>query len=85
MKKTIEIVPYCNGKEIFIASIDAKDGFDEWRFVKALTDREWSAVRNLRQHYFLTGMNREHKCRLISTQSYLSELVQLKYEAAHDN
>lgn len=30
-------------------------------------------------------MNREHKCRLISTQSYPSGLVQLKYEVAHDN
>ncbi len=29
-------------------------------------------------------MNREHKCRLISTQSYPSGLVQLKYEVAHD-
>ena len=30
-------------------------------------------------------MNREHKCRLISTQSYPSGLVQLKYEVAHDS
>ena len=29
-------------------------------------------------------MNQEHKCRLISTQSYPSGLVQLKYEVAHD-
>ena len=30
-------------------------------------------------------MNREHKCRLISTQSYPSGLVQLKYEVTDDN
>lgn len=47
-----DILQYCNGKEAFVASIDAKDGFDGWRIVKALTDREWSAVRNLRQQYF---------------------------------
>ncbi|MDP1881010.1 MAG: GNAT family N-acetyltransferase [Parachlamydiaceae bacterium] len=47
-----DILQYCNGKDAFVASIDAKDGFDGWRIVKALTDREWSAVRNLRQQYF---------------------------------
>ncbi len=30
-------------------------------------------------------MNREHKCRLISNQSYPSGLVQLKYEVSNDN
>lgn len=30
-------------------------------------------------------MKREHKCRLISTQSYPSGLVQLKYEVLHDS
>lgn len=30
-------------------------------------------------------MSREHKCRLLSTQSYPSGLVQLKYEIAHDD
>jgi GrpB-like predicted nucleotidyltransferase (UPF0157 family)/dihydrofolate reductase/GNAT superfamily N-acetyltransferase len=47
-----DILQYCNGKDAFVASIDAKNGFDGWRIVKALTDREWSAVRNLRQQYF---------------------------------
>ncbi len=47
-----DILRYCNGKDAFVASIDAKDGFDGWRMVQALTDREWSAVRNLRQQYF---------------------------------
>lgn len=43
---------YCNGKDAFVASIDAKDGYEGWRMVQALTDREWTAVRNLRQRYF---------------------------------
>lgn len=47
-----DILQYCNGKDAFVASIDIKDGFDGWRIVQALTDREWSAVRHLRQHYF---------------------------------
>lgn len=47
-----DILQYCNGKDAFVASVDAKDGFDGWRMVKALTDREWSAVRTLRQKYF---------------------------------
>ena len=47
-----DILQYCNGKDAFVASIDAKDGFDGWRIVKALTDREWDAVRRLRQNYF---------------------------------
>lgn len=47
-----DILQYCNGKDAFVASIDAKDGFDGWRMVQALTDREWNAVRDLRQKYF---------------------------------
>ena len=47
-----DILQYCNGKDPFVASIDAKDGFDGWRIVKALTDREWDAVRALRNRYF---------------------------------
>jgi len=47
-----DILQYCNGKDAFVANIDQKDGFDGWRMVKALTDREWIAVRTLRQKYF---------------------------------
>jgi GrpB-like predicted nucleotidyltransferase (UPF0157 family)/GNAT superfamily N-acetyltransferase len=47
-----DILQYCSGKDTFVATIDAKDGFDGWRVVQALTDREWSAVRNLRNQYF---------------------------------
>lgn len=46
------MLEYCNGKDAYVASIDAKDGYDGWRMVQALTDREWAAVRNLRQKYF---------------------------------
>ena len=47
-----DILQYCLGKDAFVASIDAKDGFDGWRMVQALTDREWAAVRSLRQANF---------------------------------
>ena len=47
-----DILQYCNGKDAFVASIDAKNGFDGWRIVKALTEREWEAVRLLRKNYF---------------------------------
>jgi GrpB-like predicted nucleotidyltransferase (UPF0157 family)/GNAT superfamily N-acetyltransferase len=47
-----DILNYCSGKDAFVASIDAKDGFDGWRIVQALTNREWAAVRTLRQQYF---------------------------------
>ncbi len=47
-----DILQYCNGKDAFVASIDTKDGFDGWRIVKALTDREWNAVRAFRNKYF---------------------------------
>lgn len=47
-----DILQYCNGKDTFVACIDAKDGFDGWRMVKALTDREWAAVRALRKKNF---------------------------------
>ena len=44
---------YCNGKDAFVASIDAKDGYEGWRMVQAVTDREWAKVRHLRnQHFF---------------------------------
>ncbi len=47
-----DILQYCNGKDAFVASIDAKDGYEGWRIVQALTDREWAAVRDLRQKCF---------------------------------
>ena len=47
-----DILQYCIGKDAFVASIDAKDGFDGWRIVKALTDREWEAVHFFRKQYF---------------------------------
>lgn len=47
-----DMMSYCLGKDDFIADIDNKTGFDGLRIVQALTDREWSAVRHLRQKYF---------------------------------
>ncbi len=47
-----DILQYCNGKDAFVASIDAKDGFDGWRIVQALTDREWAAVRRFTPKIF---------------------------------
>lgn len=47
-----DILQYCNGKDAFVANIDIRDGFEGWRMVQALTDREWLAVRDLRQKYF---------------------------------
>lgn len=52
VKTPQDMLYYCNGKADFIASIDAKDGYDGYRIVQALTNREWSIVRNLRQKYF---------------------------------
>lgn len=42
-----DILNYCLGKDAFVATIDAKDGYHGWRMVQALTEREWSAVRRL--------------------------------------
>lgn len=44
-----DILSYCNGKDAFVASIDDKDGYQGWRMVQALTDREWAAVSALHQ------------------------------------
>jgi GrpB-like predicted nucleotidyltransferase (UPF0157 family)/GNAT superfamily N-acetyltransferase len=53
-----DILQYCNGKDAFVANIDIKDGFDGWRMVKALTDREWATVRTLRQkNFFKTNVD----------------------------
>ena len=47
-----DILRYCIGKDAYVAEIDTKTGFDGLRIVKALTDREWEATRQLRQKYF---------------------------------
>lgn len=51
-----DILKYCNGKDAFVASIDTKNGFDGWRMVKALTDREWATVCTFRQKYFFKSL-----------------------------
>lgn len=52
LKYPHDILGYCMGKDEFVASIDAKTGFEGGRVVQALTDREWETVRLLRQKYF---------------------------------
>lgn len=52
-----DILSYTMAKEAFVASIDAKDGFQGYRMVQALTDREWENVRALRKQYFLGGVD----------------------------
>lgn len=47
-----DIQHYCDGKDAFVAKIDAQDGYEGWRMVKALTEREWAAVQSLRLQYF---------------------------------
>lgn len=42
-----DILQYCNGKDAFIASIDAKTGYSGYRMVQALTEREWAAIQRL--------------------------------------
>ena len=44
-----DILKYCSGKDAFVASIDTKDGYDGYRCVQALTDREWKTVHSLRK------------------------------------
>lgn len=43
---------YCLGKEDFVAAIDKKAGWLAFRFVKALTSREWQAAKHFRDAYF---------------------------------
>ncbi len=47
-----DIFSYCLGKEDFIAAIDRKAGWLGFRFVKALTPREWAAAKHFRNTYF---------------------------------
>jgi GrpB-like predicted nucleotidyltransferase (UPF0157 family)/GNAT superfamily N-acetyltransferase len=47
-----DIFSYCLGKEDFIAAIDKKAGWLAFRFVKALTSREWQSAKHFRDTYF---------------------------------
>lgn len=42
-----DILKYCSGKDLFVAKIDAKDGFEGFRIVKALTENEWDAISRM--------------------------------------
>ncbi len=52
-----DINGYCNGKEAFISEIDAKSGYRGCRLVKALTEKEWQAVRDFRKRYFFKAFD----------------------------
>jgi GrpB-like predicted nucleotidyltransferase (UPF0157 family)/N-acetylglutamate synthase-like GNAT family acetyltransferase len=56
-----DILSYCNGKDAFVASIDTKDGYDGWRMVQALTNREWAAVSALQQNFLNTAISTDRK------------------------
>lgn len=43
---------YCLGKVDFIAAIEKKTAWCDFRFVKALTPQEWQAVQHFRDTYF---------------------------------
>ncbi len=43
---------YCFGKDAFVASIDVKAGATGLRIVRALSDKEWTAVKTFRQREF---------------------------------
>ncbi|MBN9376817.1 MAG: GNAT family N-acetyltransferase [Chlamydiales bacterium 38-26] len=51
-----DMLQYCNGKDAFVASIDKKNGYEGWRMVKALTEREWATVHTFRQKYFFKNL-----------------------------
>jgi ribosomal protein S18 acetylase RimI-like enzyme len=57
LKYPNDIMSYCLGKEAFIAEIDTKAGWNGLRIVKALTEREWAAVRRVRQEFFFDDLN----------------------------
>lgn len=46
-----DILNYCLGKDAFVAGIDTKNGFEGWRMVQALTDREWATVNALEKEF----------------------------------
>jgi GrpB-like predicted nucleotidyltransferase (UPF0157 family) len=52
-----DIMSYCLGKDEFIASIDAKAGYDGIRIVKALTEREWQAYHRIRTEQIFNPIN----------------------------
>lgn len=55
-KFPLDLRQYCMGKEAIVLDIDAKTGYEGWRMVQALTDREWEAVRSLRNKNFFKEM-----------------------------
>lgn len=52
-----DIKSYCIGKDDFIANIDAKAGWDGFRFVIAVTPKEWGAYHRIRREQIFTPIN----------------------------
>lgn len=52
LKYPNDLLNYCFAKDIFVAAIDLKTGFNGMRVVKALTPYEWKTVKEFRQEYF---------------------------------
>jgi hypothetical protein len=42
-----DIALYCSGKDAFIANVDAKAGWDGFRFVVAMMPKEWEAYHRI--------------------------------------
>ena len=57
-----DIFSYCLGKEDFIVAIDRKAGWLDFRFVRALTPREWHAAKYFRNAYFFDPHDLEELC-----------------------
>ena len=52
-----DIEAYCIGKDEFVANIDAKAGWDGFRFVMAATPREWEVYHRIRREQIFVPLN----------------------------
>jgi len=50
-----DVIAYCLGKEGFVVDIDRKTGFDGFRMVVPLTDREWEAYLGIIEERHAAG------------------------------
>ena len=52
-----DIEAYCIGKDEFVANIDAKAGWNGFRFVMAFTPKEWEAYHRIRKEQIFAPLN----------------------------
>ena len=52
-----DIKSYCIGKDEFVANIDAKAGWDGFRFVTVATPKEWETYHRIRREQIFTPLN----------------------------